>query len=230
MRGSSNIMKLILMLLDLGARPLVWLWYKTRNRMLVIRAGLPANARVLEIGSGNNPWPRSNVLCDRYPDDDTERAGKLKRDHRELIVADATDLPFKDKSFDFIYCSHVAEHIEDIGAFFREVQRVGKAGYIETPNYLFEQAVGTTTHVWALYIDHGTLVAQRKPFAGAAAPVYHGWHRALARHPILQACFLGLPELRVMQFWWNDSFSFRIEDTPAFMTATKSTDETSTSQ
>jgi SAM-dependent methyltransferase len=164
------------------------------------------------------------VLCDRYPDDDTERSGKIKRDHREFVVADATSLPFDNKSFDFIYCSHVAEHIEDIAAFFQELQRVGKAGYIETPNYLFEQAIGTTTHTWALYIDNGTLVAQRKTYPGAAEKVYHGWHRTLARHPILQACFIGLPELRVMQFWWRDTISFRIEDAPPFLTATKSKD------
>lgn len=217
-------MRIIIFILDVMIRPIVWINFKIRNRLLELKAGLPSRARVLEVGSGDNPWPRSNVLCDRYPDDNTERTGKLERDHREFVVADATKLPFGNKSFDFVFCSHVAEHIEDIESFFKEIQRVGRAGYIETPSYLFEQAIGTTTHIWALYIDNQTLVAQRKPYPGAAEKVYHGWHRTLARHPILQACFMGLPELRVMQFWWSDSFSFRIEDTPSFMAATKSTD------
>ncbi|MGB8465539.1 MAG: class I SAM-dependent methyltransferase, partial [Terrimicrobiaceae bacterium] len=129
---------------------------------------LLSSARVLEIGSGGNPWFRSNVLCDKYLSDNIERGNKpLVRD-REFVQADATSLPFKDKEFDFVLCSHVAEHIDDIAAFFREIQRVGKAGYIETRNYFFEQTVGTATHDWALFVENGKLCAERKWMAGWA--------------------------------------------------------------
>jgi hypothetical protein len=221
-------MRLLSWVLDRVCRPLIWIWYKSRNYRLVWQAGLSRSARVLEIGSGHNPWPAATELCDRFPEDNTERSGPLRRDTRPIHFADATKLPFPSQSFDFIYCSHVAEHIEDIGAFFDEIQRVGKAGFIETPNYLFEQSVGTTTHSWALYVDaDGTLVAERKPFPGAPERVYHGWHRTLARHPLLQVCFAGLPELKPMQFWWKGRFKYRIQPPPPFLEATRSRESVS---
>lgn len=213
-------------MLDVLLKPSVWLFDKSRHYRMIWRARLPRSAKVLEIGCGHNPWPRANVLCDLHPDDNVEREGKpLHRDRRPFVCADASALPFEDGSFDFVYCSHVAEHVTDIGGFFEEIQRVGRAGYIETPNYLFEQAVGTATHVWALYIaDDGALVAERKPYPGAPARVYHGWHAALARHPLLRISFQILPEMAPMSFWWKGRFNYRILPAPSFLDPTRAVD------
>jgi len=133
-------------LLNLLAAPFVFAYYKIRNLCIFLSARLPHKAKVLEIGSGSNPWFRSDVLCEKFLDDDTERGGPLVRDRRPLIEADACNMPFEDKSFDFVFCSHIMEHVEDVEGFLKEIQRVGKAGYLETSNYFFEQTVGTTTH------------------------------------------------------------------------------------
>jgi SAM-dependent methyltransferase len=77
---------------------------------------------VLEIGSGDRPNPRSDVLLDRYIDDNTERGGNLKID-RPLIVADAEQLPFKDGAFDYIVCFHILEHMPDPARLVREPDR-----------------------------------------------------------------------------------------------------------
>lgn len=216
------IKNMICCLFDFLFKPLVWLNDKSRNLRLVYQANLPRNAKVLEIGSGHNPWPRSNVLCDLYPYDDTERSGPIKIDNRPFFVVDAAKLPFPDKSFDFIFCSHLAEHIDDIASFFKEIQRVGKAGYIETPNYLFEQAVGTTTHVWAFFVgENNTLVAEKKIYPGAPEKVYHGWHGAIAKHSVFRFCMEFVPELRPFKFWWNGKFDFLILPTPEPMKATR---------
>ena len=37
-----------------------------------------ANDLVLDVGSGHNPNPRSDILCDRYIEDDTERGGSIQ--------------------------------------------------------------------------------------------------------------------------------------------------------
>jgi SAM-dependent methyltransferase len=137
------------------------------------------------------------------------------------VEGDATNLPFPDKSFDFIYCSHIAEHIEDIGRFFQEIQRVGKAGYIETPSYLFEQMVGTTTHEWALWVEGNILHAERKWVPGAPERVYHTMHRALARHAAFGFLLALLPEFQPMQFWWKDKFQFELHEAPLPLGATK---------
>jgi len=216
--------------LDLLAAPIVWLAYKTKNLRLYLQADLHSSARVLEIGSGGNPWFRSNVLCDKYLSDNLERGDvPLARD-REFIQADATALPFKDKEFDFVFCSHVAEHIDRIEDFFREIQRVGKAGYIETPNYFFEQTVGTATHDWALWTANGRLYAERKRMAGCPERAYHGMHRVINQHPFLHLSYLLIPELKVMRFWWKDRFDYEIFDAPSPMQATRASETVPTPQ
>jgi hypothetical protein len=215
--------RLILFLLNLLLWPWVRGYYRSKNFRLWCKARLHPKAQVLEIGSGHNPWFRSNVLCDRYLNDSTERSGQLVID-RPLVQGDATRLPFRDKAFDFVFCSHVAEHIDDIGSFLQELQRVGQAGYIETPNYLFEQSIGTTTHCWALWVEDGVLQVEKKWIAGAPERVYHGFHRALGKYPILAFSFLQIPEFKVMSFWWKNSFEYRLHPAPQPLQATKSID------
>ena len=176
---------------------------------------------MLDVGSGHNPWFRSSVLLDRFVEDSTERPAPIHKDRREFAEGDATNLPFPDKSFDFVYCSHIAEHIEDIGRFFQEIQRVGKAGYIETPSYLFEQMVGTTTHLWALWVEGDVLHAEKKWVPGAPERVYHTMHRVLARHPSFSFLFALMPQFQPMQFWWKDEFQFELHEAPDPLNATR---------
>lgn len=52
------------------------------------------------------------------------------------IKADILDLPFKDESFDIVFCNHVLEHIEDDTKAMRELYRVmrkGGWGIIQVP-------------------------------------------------------------------------------------------------
>ena len=93
-------------------------------------------ALVLDIGSGGNPYPRANVLLDAYEDTVERFHVPLVRD-RPIVYGLAERLPFRDKAFDFIIASHVFEHSQDPVAFLKEIIRVGKAGYIETPDAFF---------------------------------------------------------------------------------------------
>lgn len=99
-------------------------------------------SRVLDIGSGHRPYPDATHLVDLYLKDDTERGRKLKRLGKYLIQANIEALPFKDKVFEYIYASHVLEHTNDPAETCRELMRVGKAGYIETPDPFYEQGYG----------------------------------------------------------------------------------------
>ena len=51
-------------------------------------------------------------------------------------------LPFADKSFDFVYCRHVVEDLYNPFLLLKEMDRVGKAGYIETPSPMCELTKG----------------------------------------------------------------------------------------
>ena len=87
------------------------------------------NNLTLEIGSGHNPHPKADILCDKYLLDNTEREGGLKRD-RPLVIGDAQSLPFRTKAFKHVICIQVVEHADDIDKFLVEIQRVAWSGYI----------------------------------------------------------------------------------------------------
>jgi SAM-dependent methyltransferase len=103
------------------------------------------NALVLEVGSGGNPYFRSNVLIDAYYETRERHYAKLIYD-RPTVLGFVENLPFKDNSFDFVIASHVLEHSKDPARFLSEIQRVSKSGYIEVPDAFFERI--------ACYLDH----------------------------------------------------------------------------
>lgn len=97
-----------------------------------------AEALVLEVGSGGNPYPRSNVLLDAYESSRERHWAPLTAD-RPTVLGFVENLPFKDKSFDYVIASHVLEHSSDPEKFINELQRVAKAGYIEVPDAFLER-------------------------------------------------------------------------------------------
>lgn len=108
----------------------------------------PATGLVLEIGSGDNPNPRSNVLVDRFlGSDNRERGGDLVVD-RPFVVADAHHLPFKEGAFAYSICSHILEHMDDPQQFASELKRVSKAGYIQSPSEIAERMFHWSFHRW----------------------------------------------------------------------------------
>jgi len=118
--------------------------------------------RVLDIGSGQHPFPLATHLADLYEKETSHRAGKLIKDKRPFILCDIENMPFKNKEFDFIYCSHVLEHTQDPGRACREIMRVGKKGYIETPtrtsDILFNIGRGKNHHRWHIVKINNGLV------------------------------------------------------------------------
>ncbi len=72
---------------------------------------------------------------------------------RPIVVADGHALPFREGGFGFVIASHVAEHVDDPEQFCGELQRVSRAGYVETPSPAFEWAVPTSNHRWRVSAD-----------------------------------------------------------------------------
>ena len=120
---------------------------------------------VLDIGSGHNPHPRANVLADRFFEDDAERTGKgiVLDEAKPFVIADACAMPFKDGAFDYLVCSHVAEHIDDVPAFCAELQRVSKAGYVETPSKFTELIRHPPNHRWFVSSKGSLLRFEKAP-------------------------------------------------------------------
>jgi len=138
----------------------------------IIAMNIKDSDLVLEIGSGHNPKPRSDVLCDKLPEDDAQRGGKIIQD-RPFITADGQYLPFADKSFDYIISCHVLEHTESPALFLSELMRVGKAGYIETPTEIGEKLYGWEYHKWVLKNDSGKLIIKKKTKDSQFGQLFH---------------------------------------------------------
>lgn len=103
--------------------------YQKRYLNFNIRPG----ERVLDIGNGGYPFPYATVVADRFLEKSPFRHERLVTGNKPFVLADIHDLGFRDKSFDFIYCSHVLEVIDSPLRACKEIMRVGKRGYIETP-------------------------------------------------------------------------------------------------
>ncbi|HID56274.1 TPA: methyltransferase domain-containing protein [Candidatus Poribacteria bacterium] len=127
---------------------------------------------VLEIGSGHDPKVRSDVLCDKFIEDNTQRGGPIVAD-RMLVAADGQYLPFADKSFDYTICSHVLEHVEEPELLLKELMRVSYRGYIETPSEIAERLYGWPYHNWIVNLINGKLVIQKKVGESQFGQLFH---------------------------------------------------------
>ena len=120
------------------------------------------NEKVLDVGCGDIPFPYATHMADRFPEDTHHRAGKLNTNDKPFTQADVQDLPFENQSFDFVYCSHLLEHVENPAKAMDELMRVGKRGYIEVPtrmsDIVFNFARLKHFHKWYVNKLENTLI------------------------------------------------------------------------
>jgi len=116
---------------------------------------IPENAKVLEIGALHGPFERSTHFVDYVYDPKIDN-----------VVCDVTcqPLPFEDKSFDFVYCRHVVEDLVYPHFALKEMSRVAKAGYIETPSVAAElcRGIDATSPPWRGFHHHNWFVANEE--------------------------------------------------------------------
>lgn len=120
--------------------------------------------KVLEVGPGSNPTKRANVLAEKFLEDDSHRRGAFRIfPHQRLVEADGENLPFGNKEFDYVICSHVLEHVEDPEKFIAEQERVAGMGYIETPSLIGEWLSPKQSHKWVLLeIDNKIVMFEKE--------------------------------------------------------------------
>lgn len=182
----------------------------------------PATGLVLEIGSGDNPHPRADVLLDRYPGaDNRERGGNLVVD-RPFVVADAHYLPFKDGAFAYTICSHILEHMDDPLQFAAELRRVSAAGYIQSPSEIAERLFHWSFHRWYVNLEDNTLVLHPRE---ADEPFGELFDYLYAYNPAYYFFQRSMPDLFWVEREWRsddlkvevrDSSPLRLRD-PAFL-------------
>lgn len=119
---------------------------------------------VIDIGSGDKPFWRANVFLDNLSLDNLQRStfGHTIKNIGNFVNADITKTNFKDKVFDFSFCSHVLEHVTKPDLAIKEIVRISKGGYIEIPNGLMEYIKPFPTHLWFIFTIKNKLVFVRK--------------------------------------------------------------------
>lgn len=134
------------------------------QRKILLGFKIDKNAYVLDIGSGDKPFWRGDVFCDKLSCADNQRASRSETITTigKFINSDVCQMPFSNKEFDFSYCSHLLEHVKDLKKAIDEINRVSKSGYIEVPNAAHEFASPFGSHLWLIFTDGKKLTFVRK--------------------------------------------------------------------
>ena len=176
-------------------------WGPIQENLDYISSLVKDGDNVLEIGPGNKPFSKATEFCG-WTNEEQSRLGKYK-------VADVSKemLPYKNKEFDFVYCRHVLEDLWNPINAIKEITRIAKRGYMETPSPLCEMTKG---------VDGGN----NTPWRGYAHHRYIIWNDSnvlhiLPKFPIIE--HVKFQDESVMEqmlknpFHWCTFFSF--EDT-----------------
>lgn len=177
--------------------------------------------KVLDIGSGHLPFPFATHLADLDLND-----GKLGRagipfkhiDGKPVFMCNIQEMPFDDKEFDFVYCSHVLEHVSDPERACLELMRVAKRGYIESPtrgkDILFNNAK-KSNHRWAINSFNNILVFNEytpEEIEGIQCDVLADMHISPQsnREKAVSALIYLKANLLNTMFYWEDKFDYEI--------------------
>lgn len=141
--------------------PLITNWEAGNTREKI---RIPFNWKVLDVGSGDHPNDRADVLLEREIEATEHRSGAVAviPEGKKLVLGDATEMPFANKEFEYVIASHIAEHIDEPEKFCSELQRVAKRGYLETPDAFSEFIFNEPFHKWVVSNNNGVLTFTEK--------------------------------------------------------------------
>jgi len=120
--------------------------------------------KVLDVGSGHKPFPFATHLSDiSLKDHHYGRVGKPFKyvEDKPVFECNIEKLPFENKEFDFVYCSHVLEHTANPEKACSEIIRIGKRGFIETPTRgkdIWLNTAKISNHRWSVEKIHNKLI------------------------------------------------------------------------
>jgi methyltransferase family protein len=100
--------------------------------------GITPQTRILDVGGSVTTWSalavRPNVTLLNLS------ASRFDGGNMQCVVGDGQQLPFKDGAFDVVFSNSVIEHLGEWGKqqnFAREIIRVARYYYVQTPNRWF---------------------------------------------------------------------------------------------
>lgn len=163
---------------------------------------------VLEVGSGGNPYPRSNVLLDAYEETRERFWAPLIHD-RPTVISFGENLPFKDKAFDYVIAAHVLEHTPNPEKFLSELQRVAKSGYIETPDAFMERINPYKDHRLEVTVRDDVLLIRKKPSWIYDADLVELYGKRVKPIITSQTIPQNAAEFH-MRYYWKDQIKYKV--------------------
>ena len=104
--------------------------------------------RILDVGGGHNALELATDVIDWRLED------QLNGRHYYRLDVCTDKLPFADREIDFVYCRHALEDFHNPEFALREMRRVARCGYIETPHILTELRKGVQSEAWRGWMHH----------------------------------------------------------------------------
>lgn len=165
--------------------------------------------RVLEIGPGGEPYPRSDVFLELEIADESislaQRGYQQKlKTNKPVIYYNGNNFPFKDAEFDYVICSHVIEHVPDVEYFLKEMFRVAKRGYLAYPSIYYDYIYKINEHVNVLFKKGNTLYWMKQTEIGLDMfnKIRKFYHNATFKNYWVEGC----QSLWTQEFEWNSPF------------------------
>lgn len=167
---------------------------------------------VLEVGSGHNPNPRSDILLDLYEEDKEghrHRTSIIK--DRPFVNADICNMPFENKEIDYVIAQYILEHIPNPDKAIKELQRVAKKGIIIVPNEFHDIAHPSKTHLWFCNVYDNVLIFKRKPKTWKS-PFGNVFHELFNKDQEYFWFFQHHYNLFSCTYEWYEKINFKIEE------------------
>ena len=174
--------------------------------------------KILDVGGGDQPIKLATHVIDIQPYAKTGRLGvmgRVKEDQRftkdtwtQMNICDGK-WPYPDKFFDFVWSTQVLEDIRDPIGVCKEMMRVGKRGYINTPGKLAELICGMNQeplaehyngywhHRWLVSREGDKLIFEQKTAYATSVK----W-----ADPLLVEIINNNPTLGYVELYWEDDF------------------------
>ncbi len=179
--------------------------------------------KVLDVGSGNNPYPLATHLIDMFATKEQRHNAGLVVGDRELIEGDVCDVlqGFPDNYFDFCYSSHTFEHIEDLPKALDLISAKCKRGFYALPGSDFEfftaedhfdhvnlcRQYGSVLHIAKR--SSNTVTDRFGKIYGKFVQQSHGINGGF--HDMWENEFRFIWEIR---HYWEDNIDYRVYDNP----------------
>jgi ubiquinone/menaquinone biosynthesis C-methylase UbiE len=184
--------------------------------------GIKEGDKVLDVGCGyNEVFPLATHCIDPGFTKETMEKNPLMED-KFFWQAGLCSTGWTNR-FDFIYSCHVLEHVGDPDKACKELMRLGKRGYIETPTRVSEMLFGDHEHRWIIEDREGVLTFKKMTDTEKMHPFSDFFYRLFGNgqetrdDSSLQSIIWKFnkikdknPEIFYTMFPWEDTFKWQI--------------------